>query len=168
MTINIRARDKALRAAQYAAQGGHIDEALRHLGKNVVEVGEGAAIEAAAAWLSLSPSDRERTAIYASGRTLRGQVNEAVQTGLKANDEIGEPALRLQVFARVNTTQEEMRHASTYKSGLVVEVERDKRAQGLLKGTYKVIGSDTLRERVELENERGKRACEKGRSNAHG
>ena len=64
MSINIRARDKALREAQYAAQGGRIDEALRHLGKNVVEVGEGAAIEAAAAWLSLSPSDRARTAIY--------------------------------------------------------------------------------------------------------
>ena len=157
MSINIRARDKALRAAQYAAQGGHIDEALRHLGKNVVEVGEGAAIEAAAAWLSLSPSDRERTAIYASGRTLRGQVNEAVQTGLKANDEIGEPALRLQVLSRISTTQEELRHASNYTTGMVVEVERDKRAQGLLKGTYRVIGSDTLRERVELENERGKR-----------
>ena len=157
MSINIRARDKALREAQYAAQGGRIDEALRHLGKNVVEVGEGAAIEAAAAWLSLSPSDRERTAIYASGRTLRSQVNEAVQTGLKANGEIGEPSLRLQVFARINTTQEELRHASTYKSGIVVEVERDKRAQGLLKGTYRVIGSDPRRERVELENERGKR-----------
>ena len=157
MSINIRARDKALREAQYAAQGGRIDEALRHLGKNVVEFGEGAAIEAAAAWLSLSPSDRERTAIYASGRTLRSQVNEAVQTGLRANGEIGEPSLRLQVFARINTTQEELRHASTYKSGMVVEVERDKRAQGLLKGTYRVIGSDAQRERVELENERGKR-----------
>lgn len=157
MSINIRARDKALREAQYAAQGGRIDEALRLLGKNVVEVGEGAAIEAAAAWLSLSPFDRERTAIYASGRTLRSQVNEAVQTGLKANGEIGEPSLRLQVFARINTTQEELRHASTYKSGMVVEVERDKRAQGLLKGTYRVIGSDAQRERVELENERGKR-----------
>ena len=157
MSINMRARDKALREAQYAAQGGRIDEALRHLGKNVVEVGEGAAIEAAAAWLSLSPSDRERTAIYASGRTLRGEVNEAVQIGLKANGEIGEPSLRLQVLSRINTTQEELRHASTCKSGMVVEVERDKRAQGLLKGTYRVIGSDARRERVELENERGKR-----------
>ena len=157
ISINIRARDKALREAQYAAQGGHIDEALRHLGKNVVEVGEGAAIEAAAAWLSLSPSDRQHTAIYASGRTLRGEVNKAVQTGLKANGEIGEPSLRLQVFARVNTTQEELRHASTYKSGMVVEVERDKRAQGLVRGTYRVTGNDPRRERVELENERGKR-----------
>lgn len=157
MSINIRARDQALREAQYAAQGGRIDEALRHLGKNVIEVSEGAAIEAAAAWLSLSPSERERTSIYASGRTLRGEVNEAVQTGLKANGEIGEPSLRVQTFARINTTQEEMRHTSTYQRGMVVEVERDKRAQGLLKGAYRVVGSDPRRERVELENERGKR-----------
>lgn len=157
MNINIRARDKALRSAQYAAQGGQIDEALRHLGSNVVEVREGAAIEAAAAWLSLSPADRERTAIYASGRDLRAQVNEAVQTGLKANGEIGEPSLRLQVLSRINTTQEELRHASTYRAGMVVEVERDKRAQGLVRGMYKVVGIDPSRERIELENERGKR-----------
>lgn len=157
MNINIRARDKALRLAQYAAQGGHIDEALRHLGSNVVEVREGAAIEAAAAWLSLSPADRERTAIYASGRELRGQVNEAVQTGLKANGEIGEPSLRLQVLSRINTTQEELRHASTYRAGMVVEVERDKRTQGLCRGMYTVVGVEARRERVELANKRGKR-----------
>lgn len=157
MNLNIRARDKALRAAQYAAQGGKIDEALRHLGKDVVEVREGAAIEAAAAWLSLSPADRERTAIYASGRTLRGQVNEAVQTGLKANGEIGEPSLKLQVLARINTTQEELRHAGTYQVGMMVEVERDKRAQGISRGMYRVVGVDPRRERVELENERGRR-----------
>jgi hypothetical protein len=157
MNINIRARDKALRSAQYAAQGGKIDEALRHLGSNVVEVREGAAIEAAAAWLSLSPADRERTAIYASGRELRAQVNEAVQTGLKANGEIGEPSLRLQVLSRINTTQEELRHAATYRAGMLVEVERDKRAQGISRGMYTVVGVDARRERVELENERGKR-----------
>ena len=157
MNLNIRARDKALRAAQYAAQGGKIDEALRHLGKDVVEVREGAAIEAAAAWLSLSPADRERTAIYASGRTLRGEVNEAVQVGLKANGEIGEPSLKLQVLARINTTQEELRHAGSYQVGMMVEVERDKRAQGISRGMYRVVGVDPRRERIELENERGRR-----------
>jgi ATP-dependent exoDNAse (exonuclease V) alpha subunit len=40
MNTNLRARDKALRDAQYAAQGGHIEEALRHLGPHVVEVGQ--------------------------------------------------------------------------------------------------------------------------------
>ena len=157
MRINIRARDKALREAQYAAQGGHIEEALRHLGKNVVEAGDGAALEAAAAWLSLSPSDRERTAIYASGRNLRNQVNEAVQIGLKASSQIGEPSLQLEVLTRVSATQEELRHAATYRPGMMVEVERDKRAQGFSRGTYRVIGSDSRRGQVTLENKQGKR-----------
>ncbi|WP_310530920.1 MobF family relaxase [Novosphingobium sp.] len=156
MNINLRGRDRVLRAAQHAAQGGQIEEALRHLGSNVVEVGEGAAIEAAAAWLALAPAERERTAIYASGRTLRSEVNEAVQTGLKANGELGQPALKLDVLARVNTTREELRYAGTYVQGMVVEVDRDKRAQGLTRGTYRVIESDTKRERVTLENGRGK------------
>ena len=112
-------------------------------GSNVVEVGEGAAIEAAAAWLALAPAERERTAIYASGRTLRSEVNEAVQTGLKANGELGQPALKLDVLARVNTTREELRYAGTYVRGMVVEVDRDKRAQGLTRGTYRVVETDT-------------------------
>ena len=40
---------------------------------------------------------------------------------------------------------------------MVVEVERDKRAQGISRGMYRVIGVDPRRERVELESERGKR-----------
>lgn len=157
MNRNIRARQKDLALAQSAAQGGHIEEALRHLGSNLVEVGEGAAIEAAAAWLALAPTDRETTAIYASGRKLRSEVNAAVQAGLKANGEIGAPSLALDVLARINTTREELRHVSTYQTGQVVEVERDKRAQGLKRGIYQVVGIDAKRERILLENERGKR-----------
>jgi conjugative relaxase-like TrwC/TraI family protein len=157
MNINIRARDQALRGAQSAAQAGRIDAALRHLGKNVVEVGEGAAIEAAAAWLSLSPADRERTAIYASGRALRGEVNDAVQTGLKANGELGKTSLPLEVLSRVNTTHEELRHAATYQPGQIVEIEREKRAQKLAKGMYRVIASDPSRDRVVLESAKGRR-----------
>ena len=114
MTINLRARERALRDAQYAAQGGHIDEALRHLGDHVVLAGNDAAIQAAAAWLSLAPTDRETTSIYASGRSLRSAVNEAVQTGLKANGELGPGAMRLAILSRVNVTREEQRHARSY------------------------------------------------------
>lgn len=34
--------------------------------------------------------------------------------------------------------------------------DRDKRAQGLTRGTYRVVETDTKRERVTLENGRGK------------
>lgn len=157
MSINLRARDRALRDAQYAAQGGNIDEALRHLGPHVVASGNTAAVDAAAAWLSLSPAEREVTAIYASGRNLRGQVNEAVQTGLKANGELGPGSLGLTVLSRVNLTREEMRYSRSYAAGMVLEVDRRQRGQGLQKGRYDVIETDPARERVMLQNERGKR-----------
>lgn len=156
MNLNIRARDKQLRAAQYAAQGGQIDEALRHLGSNVVEVGEGAAVAAAAAWLSLAPKERDSTSIYASGRSLRSAVNEAVQTGLKASGELGEPSLTVEVLSRVNVTREELRYAKTYTPGMVVEVARRQRAQGLLAGSYEVVGPGDAAESVILQNSRGK------------
>jgi ATP-dependent exoDNAse (exonuclease V) alpha subunit len=157
MDTNIRARTKSLRAAQQAAQGGRIDDALRHLGKNVVEVGEGAAVEAAAAWLSLSPAERERTAIYASGRVLRSEVNAAVQSGLKANGELGQTALGLDVLSRVNATREELRYAASYRPGMVAVFDRENRAQKLTKGTYSVVDSDRQRGLVTLEGAGGKR-----------
>lgn len=157
MNTNLRARDKALRDAQYAAQGGHIDEALRHLGPHIVASGDTATVDAAAAWLSLSPAEREVTAIYASGRNLRGQVNDAVQTGLKANGELGPGSLRQNVLSRINLTREEMRYARSYAAGMVLEVDRRQRGQGLQKGRYEVVETDPTRERVMLQNERGKR-----------
>ncbi|WP_447953559.1 MobF family relaxase [Sphingopyxis chilensis] len=157
MNINVRAREKALRQAQYAAQGGQIDEALRHLGQHVVEVAGGAAVEAAAAWLSLSPEERERTSIYASGRALRSQVNDAVQAGLRANGELGTARMRVDTLSRVNVTREELRYARTYAPGMVIEVDRRQRGQKLLKGQYRVVETDAARERVTLENERGRR-----------
>lgn len=55
MDTNLRARDEALRSAQHAAQAGRIGEALSHLGENVIAAGDNAAVDAAAAWLSLAP-----------------------------------------------------------------------------------------------------------------
>ncbi len=156
MNLNIRARERNLRNAQYAAQGGQIEVALRHLGPHVVEVRENAALAASAAWLALAPSERERTAIYASGRALRGQVNEAVQTGLKANDELGETVFRTNTLSRINSTREELRYAQSYIPDMVVEVDRRLRSQAIGQGRYNVVAVDTARGRVTLENTRGR------------
>jgi conjugative relaxase-like TrwC/TraI family protein len=156
MGTNLRARTEVLRDAQQAAQEGRIEDAMRHLAPQVIEVGNGAAVEAAAAWLSLSSGEREATAIYASGRALRSAVNEAVQTGLKANGELGPGAMRLRSLSRVNVTREELRYASTYAPGMVVEVVRRQRGQGIAPGEYHVVAADIARERVALENERGR------------
>ena len=122
-----------------------------------VGVGGGGWMDAAAAWLALSPADRERTAIYASGRALRSEVNAAVQTGLKANGELGQTALGLDVLSRVNTTREELRYAASYQPGMVAVFDRENRAQKLTKGTYTVIDSDRQRGLVTLESAGGKR-----------
>jgi conjugative relaxase-like TrwC/TraI family protein len=157
MNVNVRARDAGLRDAQKAAQSGQIEDALRHLGDRVIEAPNDGATSAAAAWLGLSPAEREVTSIYASGRALRGALNEAVQIGLRANGELGPGMIRLDTLSRVNVTREELRYAGTYKPGLLVEVDRRQRGQGLLKGKYRVVGTDPVRERVTLQNERGKR-----------
>jgi hypothetical protein len=64
--------------------------------------------------------------------------------------------MRLQTPSRVNVTREELRYASTYAPGLVVDVARRQRSQGLAAGEYRVIGTDAARERVTLENARGR------------
>ena len=51
-------------------------------------------------------------------------MNDAVQTGLKASGELGPETMRLQTLSRVNVTREELRYASTYAPGMVVEVAR--------------------------------------------
>jgi len=157
METNIRARADRLRLAQNAAQNGRIADALRHLEDDVVDTPQDAAIAAAVAWLELAPAERERTAIYASGRSLRGAVNDAVQRGLKANGELGGEALVLATLSRVNLTREELRHANSYQPGMVVEVDRRQRAQNLMPGRYSVVASDTRRDQVTLKNARGKR-----------
>jgi conjugative relaxase-like TrwC/TraI family protein len=157
MITNVRARTRALREAQYAAQGGQIEEALRHLGQHVVEAGKEASIEAAAAWLALSPAERETTSIYASGRVLRSEVNAAVQAGLKANGELGSDVLALNTLTRVNVTREELRYAQSYAPGMVVELDRHQRTQGIRRGQYEVVASDRAKGRVTLVDTHGQR-----------
>src|SRR3546814_1844328 len=95
MTINLRGRDPELRLAQAAAQTGDVETALGHLKSSTIETSGDSALTAAEQWLQLAPLERERTAIYASGRALRTAVNEAVQRGLKANGELGKTSLDL-------------------------------------------------------------------------
>src|SRR3546814_15724656 len=102
MTINLRGRDPELRLAQAAAQTGDVETALGHLKSSTIETSGDSALTAAEQWLQLAPLERERTAIYASGRALRTAVNEAVQRGLKANGELGKTSLDLTEHGRAS------------------------------------------------------------------
>ena len=156
MAVNLRARDPALQQAQAAAQEGRVDDALKALAPSTIETSGDSAIVAAEQWLSLSPPDRAKTAIYATGRVLRSAVNEAVQRGLKANGELGPGAARLNVHARVNATREELRHLAAYQPGMVLVFRSWDRTQKLSAGDYTVRSIDYARKQLELEDRRGR------------
>ncbi|WP_324826450.1 MobF family relaxase [Qipengyuania zhejiangensis] len=156
MDVNLRGRDPDLRRAQAAAQEGRIDDALRALAPSTIEARWDSAIVAAEQWLSLSPADRDRTSIYASGRSLRSAINEAVQRGLKANGELGPRVARLSVHVRINATREELRHLGAYQSGMILNFRSFDRAQGLAAGDYTVKSIDHARKRLVLEDKKGR------------
>ena len=156
MDVNLRGRDPILRRAQAAAQEGRIDDALQALAPSTIEARGDSAIVAAEKWLSLSPADRDRTSIYASGRALRSAVNEAVQRGLKANGELGPRSGRLTVHSRVNVTHEELRYLRTYQPGIVLNFRSRDSTQKLSKGDYTVKTIDHARKQLVLEDRKGR------------
>ena len=156
MDANLRARSDTLKRAQAAAQQGRTGEALGHLEDHVIEASESGALLAAERWLALPPQEREPTAIYASGRRLRAEINTAVQTGLAANGEIGPDRRELTILSRVNATREELRHVRTYEPGMVLEVGSRQARQGLGRGRYTVSGVDAGKGSITLADERGR------------
>ena len=157
MITNLRARDKTLRRAQYAAQGGDISGALDYLKDNILEVAEDSAVVAAEHWLGLPPDERKATSIYASGRKLRGQVNEAVQTGLKTNGELGKNAFTAETLSRINLTREELRYISAYSPGMILEMAQTNRSQKLHKGQYTVKSVNEARKEIWLTDWKGRK-----------
>lgn len=157
MDTNLRARSDTLRQAQAAAQHGRTGEAMAHLKDHTIETSDNGAVVAAERWLALPPQERERTAIYASGRRLRAEINQAVQTGLAANGEIGPERKGLTVLVRVNASREELRHVQTYSPGMVLEVASRQGKQSLARGTYTVTRVDLDKGNVHLADERGRK-----------
>ena len=156
MTTNLRGRDPQLRLAQAAAQSGDVHTALGHLKGSTIETRGDSALVAAEQWLALAPQDRDRTAIYASGRLLRSAVNDAVQRGLKANGELGKTPLDLTVLSRVNATREELRYLSAYRPGMVLDVRSADKQQRLPRGEYKVESIDDKSREVRLRDAKGR------------
>lgn len=129
MSQNIRARSDAVRTAAAAAQIGNVEKAMTALAPFTIEAPGRGVEEAAERWLALGADERARTAIYASGRRLRGEINHSVQEGLLARGEIGLASLALSVLERVNLTNEELRYAQNYAPGMVLDVSD--RGEGL-------------------------------------
>lgn len=155
MDENVRARDDAVREVAKAAQAGDVTKAMQLLGGKVIEAEGGVVEQAAQQWLVLPKGERERTMIFASGRRLRDQVNQAVQSGLRENGQLGADSLTVQTLDRVNLTNEELRYAHHYRTGRIVELAKSIRAQRLSAGLYAVTGVNE-NGRVDLTDARGK------------
>lgn len=152
---SLRQRTEHMKDAAGLARAGKFKESFASLGERVVEAGANHLEVAAKKWLELSPDDRERTAIYSSGRDARGQLNRMVQDGLRAEGVIKGEGLQLTTLLPAHATREELRYASTYQKGQLLEVRRQDAPGGLSRGRYDVQGVDT-KGRVILRDENGK------------
>ncbi|QNE07710.1 MobF family relaxase [Croceicoccus marinus] len=149
MDENLRQRTDQLRDVAALANRGAVREALGVLGDNF-KVTPGHVGAAADQWLGLSPGERDATALFASGRAARAELNTRVQEGLKADGTLSGEGRTLTVLERVNTTHEELRYPQIYQAGQTLEVARAVREIGLRPGSYAVLGVDA-NGRVQLQ-----------------
>jgi conjugative relaxase-like TrwC/TraI family protein len=83
LDVSHRQRTEHMQAVAALTRSGHFRDAFGVLGERVVSSGADFREAAARKWLELSAEDRERTALYASGRETRAYLNAFVQEGLK-------------------------------------------------------------------------------------
>lgn len=139
MDQNIRQRTDQLRTVAALANIGKAGAAMKVLGDRVVEAPE-PAVTAADMWLALPQSERDATAVFASGRDARAIINSVIQDGLIAEGSVKARGIHLTVYERVNTTHEELRYASTYRQGQTLEVGRGGvQDVGIKAGRYDVL-----------------------------
>ncbi len=155
MDENLRQRTDTLCTVAALTNVGEARKALEVLGQNIREEpakgGEKRHVLAAAEhWLGLSAEERERTAIFTSGREARATINAEVQAGLKREGTLVGEGRDLTVLERVNVTREELRYPQSYETGQVLEVARAMPDIGLRRGRYDVVGVDA-KGRVEVQ-----------------
>ncbi|MGE3692400.1 MAG: MobF family relaxase [Novosphingobium sp.] len=141
MDENIRQKNSPLLLAVAGLSNeGHAGLALDLLAAHgrVIEAGPEHVARAAELWLSLSPDQREATAIFTAGRDDRAEINARVQAGLLKEGTLSGAGVPLATLQSVNATREELRFASTYRAGQVLEARMEVREIGLKAGEYRV------------------------------
>ena len=155
LDTSLRQRTDHMKEAAGLARAGKFRESFASLGEKVVEAGKDHLAVAAKTWLDLSPEDRERTAIYSSGRDARMSLNRMVQDGLRAEGVLKGEGIELSTLRPAHATREELRYTATYAKGQMLEVTRHNAPGGLPRGRYDVEGLDD-KGRVLLRDENGK------------
>lgn len=141
MNENIRQKNSPLLLAVAGLSNeGHAGLALELLAAHgrVIEAGPDHVARAADLWLSLTPEKREATAIFTAGRDDRAEINTRVQAGLLKEGTLTGAGVALTTLQSANATREELRFASTYRTGQVVDARMDVREIGLGRGEYQV------------------------------
>lgn len=138
MAENLRQRTDTLRTVAGLSDRGWAGQAIKTLGENVIE-DKDHIDRAADMWLALSPDERERTALFASGREAREQINTRIQEGLAAEGALGSQNLALTIYERVNLTREELRYSQNWRAGQKLEVMFRTDELGLDRGQYNVV-----------------------------
>ena len=138
LDVSHRQRTDHMKAVASLTRTGHFPEAFNVLGDRVVSAGADFREAAARKWLELSAEDRMSTALYASGRETRAFLNTYVQEGLKAEGTLGGEGVAFTRVETVNLTREELRYASNYRPGQLLEVMARDKPAGLERGTYEV------------------------------
>lgn len=141
MDENIRQKNSPLLLAVAGLSNeGHASLALDLLAAHgrVIEAGPDHIARAAELWLSLTSEKREATAIFTAGRDDRAEINARVQAGLLKEGTLSGPGVGLTTLQSANATREELRFASTYRAGQVLEARMDVREIGLGRGEYQV------------------------------
>lgn len=153
MDTNLRQRTDQLRAVAAMTNTGNVRGAMQLLGDKVINADD--RVDAAAKhWLGLPSEERERTAIFSSGKHSREGLNIAVQDGLKAEGTLKGEGVTLTVLSAVTETREEMRYRDTYKPGQVLDVVRNTQGLPLARGRYEV--TDVSKKGVTVRDELGR------------
>jgi hypothetical protein len=133
---------------------GRASEALDVLGPAVISTSDRIG-EASASWLALPPAERDRTMVLTSGRETRGNLNLAIQTGLKLEGSLKGEGTTLTVIDHVDRTREDFRHARNYEPGLSLSLWGDEKSLGLKRGEYR-IARFIKGDRIQLERDNKK------------
>ncbi|MFQ3664502.1 MAG: MobF family relaxase [Sphingomonadaceae bacterium] len=137
---NLRARTPEMQAIHAAAQAHDAGALGRLIRPHTTEAPGLEALTAANQWMALPAGDRERTALFVSGRALRAEVNAEVQRLRRDAGEVGPAVMVKDTLVPVHITREEQKLASSYAPGQVIELARPLTSQGLPVGLMEVVG----------------------------
>lgn len=155
LDTSLRQRTHHMKEAAGLARAGNFRASFERLGDRVIEAGKDHLATTAKTWLKLIPEDRDRTAIYSSGRDARALLNKMVQDGLRAEGQVKGEGQTIISLLPAHATREELRYAGTYQPGQLLEVMRHNAPGDLQRGRYEVEGVDE-QGRVLLRDESGK------------